>query len=1239
MSSIFGPSYPEGTDALYIGGSQTQIGGTGSTYSFNGIVNSNFVVNGNSKLNGTLIVNGAQNNTGDLNIIGTQNNTGNLNLIGTQNNTGNLNLIGTQNNTGNLNIIGSQTISSNLNIGTTGSSSAVTINGIIFNPPLAGSAIYNYIDIGLFGDGVTDDSVILSNFVNNLQNIYPNKSFTILLNSPLGHALYNTLTFGSNITLQVDAPLYYYSDLSVRFQGSYYYGPIKPKLNPNYNVSSGDTVIYVDNLSVFTVGCVVNFEGMSQNGSTLWNDPNRVVAINNTGYITLFKGLEYSYQYQYQNGSYTTIKIVAGNKSSTNISSGSYTCIMDNSDVSMYSIGQTVVFNDFQLIGGYYTNSTSNNTFNNDMNVITQINVSTSTLTFAKSIVHTYTSNAPVFVIPIKTCENSKMIIKQQEYMKYPIKKSTNCLQLTYCNNCHFIDSTIKNKRRKDTILVSPAIGLVLSINEITSGFNFSINLIPGIYQLDDFCTMVKSLLIASPTSSYSYKVTYNFNTGCVTISSGDIYKYFNINMTTTTAYSYFGMLPSITYSSATTYTGQPIYYSGSFNLRSFDLNISGQGLLYQFVYNEGTSDITLTLPNYYYTLSTLLLQLQMLMTSNSQTGWVYTCSIGTDETITIASNSYNFSIVLNSSNSLTTIWKHLCLHNSSGSILSTLSGASSYNSGTWSTTRVYPICSNRGNAFRFDNSYNCSAVNMTVGGTSHNTSGEGYGGTITRSAMCIINGFKCSAQRHSILVQAGANTNIITNVVDSGFYISCIDGHGQNSTYNTCSNVVAVAGNLYSPDSTQKGFLRVGNTTHNGGDSNWTFSNCTVYYGTNQNPTTNINMGIVLSTVCSDNVFDNITMYGGDTFIQMVDVSGRVNPLQYISNGNVFKNSYCRDLKQNIINLNPNNSGTGSIMSDTLIDNCTFNNCGSGSTLINSYASIKNCTNITIKNCYFENQLTGSPDDYVLQIGATTSAIVTKNLFKNITRGVYFLINCGIYTLTDNTFNTLTGASHKYWRDGGNATPNANTPTVYNNNFINTSNVLEQLDLTSGTITRINGPRLDTTSLTSSLITGSTGTITSLNSSTVANSGLITTGSLTVNGVAITTNGGGGVTPSITYIQGSWDGGIAYYADANRIYFIKSGNIVTMIIQSFTNPYISSADSGFNIQIPTGYRPSSNYTPSNAGYILQTCIGATNNSIESIGRLVIDSAYRIHINIMGSGWTSGSCGVTPSTSITYVSD
>ncbi len=904
------------------------------------------------------------------------------------------------------------------------------------------TGIITYVDLGMAGDGVTDDSEALVLGLKNLQNPNSNRPLTVYLNSPLGFAFYQVCNLRSNIDLIIDSPVYYYGDATIRFQGGYYLGDEFTTLYPGTSVSEGDTVIPVANVSLFVVGQIVDIVGdRDSSGQSLWNQYSRVTAVDSVSVpptITFANELEDDYTYQYPSGNYTQIKIALSNKSTQNISAGVFTVTMDGGDVSMYHKGQMVILNDYLLIKNVYTGSTSNNTFHNDVNIIVDVNPGTGVLTFDKALVHSYVSTSPLYVIPTDSCQGSRMKVMTQEYMVYPTSKSKNLFQMNFAQNCTINDTNVTNRVRKETILVSPAIGFDF---EVLEGITIRTIQIPqGIYTILDFCDKVKNLLNAA--SPLVYACTYNRQTGCITLSANQIFTILNDSLTL----GYFGFLPFQTYSGSNTYTGNPIFYSGNFRLSSFSATNN------TFTFNEGGSNVVLTLPDYWYNISTLLLQLQVMLNQNSPNGWTYTCAIEANDTITISNNTGNFSIVLTGQQT-TSIFARIGLHNSSGTILSTLSGAQSYNSATWAPTIIYPICSNRGMGFRFDLSINCAMNNVSVGYSRHSTSGESYGLVVYRSASCTVNTARFYGCRHDILLFEGTNNCNFVNISSTGFKISCIDLHGANEVYNNFSNIVCIAGNEYSPDATTKGFLRCGNTTHMAGSSYNTFANCMIDYGINDDPTTKTNYGFVIYPPSNYNVCDNMIMYGGDTGILAIDVSGKVNPAQYISTGNIIKNCVFNKLLKRMVVLNPNNSGTGSVLTDTLIKNCTFANCGSGS-VTDSKFTITSCTNTTVQNCDFTNLAAGSPDDYTIIVSMSGGTRVINNKFQAMARGCYFNTGCGAYYYSDNTFDNLSGSSPVFLRDGGNAATGfgANVPNILNSKFLGTQNFTQQWDGTTST-------------------------------------------------------------------------------------------------------------------------------------------------------------------------------------------
>lgn len=1165
-----------------------------STISTGGTITGNLIIDGNTTLNGTTQVNGQFNVYGsevittNLSVGGNETLSGTLAVTGvsTFNNTvnvnGALNVTGSENITGNLLVGGSLGVTDGLNVGgNTVLTGNLTLGGNFINT--SGKIILSASDLGLSVDGYTDDSIVLQNALSAYSDI--GTPVEAHINSPLGMAIYNIVNIGSNITLKVSCKVYFYGDGGFRFTGSELLGS-NQKLLTNVSYSSGSTSITLANtsaLSELTVGCQIKIRGRSDaNGNTIESETNRVTAIGGTysNVLTLLNPTQYTYKYLYTDQPYTDytfVLVIKGgkvNNASYNPLSGDTTLKMDS--IATYERGQMVELLDYALIKNVYPSNTSNNTFRDDVNYVYDIDVTNSTITLQKPLVQDYDVNTyPLYVVPIQPTKNSQILGAHCEHRKYPTNRNRHMFHQLLASNCLIDGCSIDNKRRISDLIVSTVSGSTFNITESTGSHVLNVVIPNGVYNVNDFCSSLGTALsTASTTNNYTYSCTYSSQTGKITLSTSGT---FTINGTATTGYVHLGLLRNTNYT-GTSVTGSRIDLSGAFQLPStnnkFYFQESGQ--IEQSITFDSTT---------WYNLSTLLLDLQTQMNTISLTPFTYTIDFTENNVTTGSPNPQVTSFCedtlswsstgvfnINLDSKTDTIYKYVALHDAKGNICSTAdySGASSYSSLTNSDTVVVRLsCCSKGHGFRIDESIDCTINNCLMGPTTHVSSGESYSFAFYRCSRSKITNCTALCGRHSCLFQT-ANNNILSNFISQNARISDVDFHGLNSRYNLVDGIHIIGGSLLSPDASSHSALKLGNTTHTAGDSWNTIKNVKIVNYADLKLTNMTTYGIYLYPISNDNIFENIDCSDCNVGIMFSDVSSK-NSAVYQMNRNIVRNCYFKNVNQPFY-ISPRQNGNTLCTIDTFtLENCTFDNFGYGSSYstIPVIANIKYCTDVSVKNCTFVNVPVDTPtanDNYTIYLKQCTGTRIERNIFKNVRRGCAFDTGCSTYYFIENIFDSLTGASKKYWNDYGNSvsgltgTYGANTPTVYNNRYLGFTPV-EELAGTSGTITR-SVFRSDVTTLNveGNLAVGTTG-----GSSTLTLNGLsiASTFTYTIYNVIVNFVSDSNTSSDLTFKLTRIGRVVVLYQDT-----LYSATGITM-----DGPWVS------NVLLPSTYRPSESIT------------------------------------------------------------
>lgn len=123
-----------------------------------------------------------------------------------------------------------------------------------------------------------------------------------------------------------------------------------------------------------------------------------------------------------------------------------------------------------------------------------------------------------------------------------------------------------------------------------------------------------------------------------------------------------------------------------------------------------------------------------------------------------------------------------------------------------------------KGQGCRIAYSYNCSVFGCTFQNPKFVASGDGYGPSLYYSTLCRVHGNTITGCRHSVLLQLATACLIYSNI-STDDYISAYDAHGVNSRDCMFIGNYASRSANNSPDSSDCGAFRIGNTSHVVGD------------------------------------------------------------------------------------------------------------------------------------------------------------------------------------------------------------------------------------------------------------------------------------------------------------------------------------------------------------------------------------------------------------------------------------
>lgn len=903
----------------------------------------------------------------------------------------------------------------------------------------AGLTIITGYNLGMKLDGYTDDAEALDTGLKALSAA--GASVTVLIDSPFGCCLKNSVEIPSNVNIIINCPVYYEGDARLRCLGDYidYFeqqGIDKLTLRrfssgtTPYKANSGQRVIRVQNasqnlpsdpytsaqkLALIQAGDVIVIRGMSDaNGNAIDSETLIVQSVDYVNYeITVTTDLLDTYKYEYtENTQYfnkygktdkTYVSKIVSTQLTTNAVKGSFTISVANS--ALFEKDDVIEINDNILVKQVYTNSTSSNPFRVEINQIVDVDRQNNVLTLLKPLPHTWDhATYPVRVYTIKTTRNSSIENMNVKYRKYPANRNVNVFELNRCYNCKIRNCSILNEPTIRDVVLNKTIGNTIKIKEFNDTI-FTANLGEGVMSPSDFALRVTTALSLSSPSKLSYTCSYTTSTGKYTITCANPFSILDLNIdndgfvTTldgskklahwinpsaqrqgTSCYALLGLHPEKSYTNQTSFTGEDCRY-GLFYVDEYRNKL--------YVKEPNQSFVSLTLETGYYTQHTLIARMKELLLPNL-------FNVVYDTTTYKITISYNFGNFELDFTPIDSIFSFIGFHDEKANTAGLLTGASSY------TSESKVALTSKGHGFKQDKCFKCEVSDCMVGTPLYFDSGEGYGYTIYRSSCCSVVNSSTTGCRHDVLLFSGANNNLIANNRFTSTRISSLDLHGALEVENHFIGNVVVGGPLYTTDSSSKCAIKCGNTTHVAGSHRNNFiGNFITGYGSNVDAT-KLNKGIEWVMNAQDNIVKDCVFQDCEASIFYTNYTNSDDATYFVSS-NVVDNCVFKNSRFPIW-LNKNVSGASNLKSASAftITNCTFDG-------ITSNVSLNGINGVDIENCIFKNWKSAA-DTYLFDCDNTSNLIIRNNTIDNVPRGVD-LSNCPLAVIQGNTFDSLYGA------------------------------------------------------------------------------------------------------------------------------------------------------------------------------------------------------------------------------------
>ncbi len=310
-----------------------------------------------------------------------------------------------------------------------------------------------------------------------------------------------------------------------------------------------------------------------------------------------------------------------------------------------------------------------------------------------------------------------------------------------------------------------------------------------------------------------------------------------------------------------------------------------------------------------------------------------------------------------------------------------------------------------KGHGLRISYSYKCTAYRNHIVGALYTGSGEGYGITIYYATLIMVDHNFISGCRHNILLQLATLAKVISNVsIDDR--ISGIDLHGVYSVRCSIQNNDVSRSSLNTGDSSKPGGIRIGNTSHTGGDHYNVIEGNTI---TGYSSTTAD--GIDIFAASTGNVIRNNTVIDCTVGLRFGLNSSQITPVQFIDNtiveGNIFARCTSRCIEIIAQPTYDNATSNGKFSQITFINNISDGNDRHFE--ITGVVTTLGITDVIMVGNQVINPVNTTTTYYGISVKYTSGFVhIYDNNVSKAQRGIYLQGNGVCHIIGNKTANTV---------------------------------------------------------------------------------------------------------------------------------------------------------------------------------------------------------------------------------------
>lgn len=317
----------------------------------------------------------------------------------------------------------------------------------------------------------------------------------------------------------------------------------------------------------------------------------------------------------------------------------------------------------------------------------------------------------------------------------------------------------------------------------------------------------------------------------------------------------------------------------------------------------------------------------------------------------------------------------------------------------------VYGLGGRKGHGLRISYSYKCTAYRNHIVGALYTGSGEGYGITIYYATLIMVDHNYISGCRHNILLQLATLAKVIANIsIDDR--ISGIDLHGVYSVRCSIQNNDVSRSSLNTGDSSKPGGIRIGNTSHTGGDHYNVIEGNTI---TGYNSTTAD--GIDIFAASTGNVIRNNTVIDCTVGLRFGLNSSQITPVQFIDNtlveGNIFTRCTSRCVEIIAQPTHDGSTSNGKFSQITMINNISDGNDRHFE--ITGVVTTLGITDVVMVGNQVINPVNTTTTYYGISVKYTSGFVhIYDNNVSKAQRGIYLQGNGVCHVIGNKTANTV---------------------------------------------------------------------------------------------------------------------------------------------------------------------------------------------------------------------------------------